>query len=207
MSQVNCELFWAGGHLGQFGDTLFCILLGLVYAQANKCDLSCGNGTCAFDKFNQSYCQCKPDFAGKQCELTLCDSPFQLQCKNNGRCFMNDKRDKFQCICDENHQFSGALCEKSVCADYCLNDNRCEVIFDVLVDGRKIARPSCTCLDSRYTGDRCEFDRCLNARSSCPRNCSLTTSSCQCVCGPTCDTNYCNGNGVCVEKNDQVGCK
>jgi hypothetical protein len=74
---------------------------------------------------------------------------------------------------------------------------------------------SCDCAggadesDRRFTGQRCEFDKCFSQvkEAKCPANCTLD-GQCKCLCNKECDSYLCNKEkGVCYEKQGQVACK
>lgn len=55
----------------------------------------------------------------------------------------------------------------------------------------------CDC-GERFSGERCQFDKCAGQVSSCPVDCFLD-GGCKCQCKADCDKAYCNqGSGTCV---------
>lgn len=96
--------------------------------------------------------------------------------------------------------YSGALCEKPICLNYCYNDGKCKIVSDNQI--------KCLCENQRFTGDRCQFDKCIQELKNCPSNCFMD-SECKCNCAEDCDFNYCNKkNGTCYEDyNGNLACK
>ena len=64
------------------------------------------------------------------------------------------------------------------------------------------------CPSKRFTGERCEFDKCYMdiKEKKCPSNCTLD-SSCKCLCGEECDNFLCHNEGKCHLENDLLTCK
>ncbi len=127
-----------------------------------------------------------------------------LQCVNKIDCLQNSSSSsligQFKCTCLPN--FTGALCEKPICLDYCYNNGKCSV--------NNQNKPKCLCINDRFYGERCEFDKCNendNRNDKCASNCYLD-SNCMCRCGEECKEIYCNkSNGSCIELNGQLGCR
>lgn len=104
----------------------------------------------------------------------------------------------------------GALCERPVCLDYCYNGAQCsdglqsDKDYEDFLSKNYTAKLSCVCSSDRYTGDKCQFDKCFGKK--CSPNCFMN-SSCDCVCNSDCDKTYCNGKGVCTSVDDNLTCK
>ncbi len=166
-------------------------------------------------KCENNQCKCNIDFYGEFCDYTKCknDSIQFNQCVN-GFCVQNiNKTTDYKCEC--NPGYGNALCEIPICKDYCYNNGQCNDGLGVFIPENNtytnsVVNLKCTCSnDDRFSGDRCEFDKCHNQvmAKTCPTNCTLD-SSCKCLCGKECDDFYCNGNsGTCVENNGHLSCK
>ena len=88
------------------------------------------------------------------------------------------------------------MCDKPLCLDYCLNDGKCSIVNNT--------SQLCLCNTERYSGDRCQFDKCLKKADECPANC-VVNSACDCLCGEQCDKSYCNNkNGTCNEQDGKL---
>jgi hypothetical protein len=167
---------------------------------SNNCDCN-KNGVCKNNK-----CICIEGYTGDKCEYMLCkanDTQYS-QCSNNGECVKHYQTQKFSCLCKPSHM--GALCEKPKCLDYCYNGGKCSFLNNATTDNLK-----CECDTKRYSGDRCEFDACidkskLEQTKKCPSNCYLDLN-CKCNCNKECDSLYCKNNGVCVENKGKLECK
>lgn len=144
-------------------------------------------------------CQCKENYFGVNCDYIHCknETVQYNQCRNEGICLKHLDSDRFVCQCKSG--YSGALCEHLTCLNYCYNHGEC----DVMKDSSKY--PTCKC-NERFSGDRCQFDKCFAKTNECPVNCHMN-EKCQCFCGQKCNENYCTNNGVCVENNGEVGCR
>lgn len=90
-----------------------------------------------------NYCNCPRGFAGRRCELSVC----QNLCLN-GDCYMSSVG-KPICRCERG--FVGDRCQKNICDGYCLNGGECSIHSQ-----RDI--PKCQCEES-FIGDRCEYSR------------------------------------------------
>jgi len=96
--------------------------------------------------------------------------------------------------------------------NYCYNDAECSDglgVFNTQTNNFSTTeiKLSCTCNSERFSGERCEFDKCFNEAKQCPSNCTLD-ASCKCLCGQECDKLYCNNQkGVCYAQNDQLSCQ
>lgn len=159
----------------------------------------------------EKNCECKKGFHGKICEYELCEedrNSLAKQCKN-GACLKDSRTNKTFCYCKPT--FSGALCEKSVCSDYCYNGGKCNAYlenstnYDDYLIRNYSARLTCECQNERFSGDRCEFDKCFDKRDSCPSN-NFLSSNCECITGKDCDKAICNNNGKCINENKNITC-
>jgi integrin beta 2 len=107
--------------------------------------------------------------------------------------------------------YSGPLCESPICLNHCLNNGRCDDGLGTYFSSNNsfsnpTSSPKCKC-NERYTGDRCQFDKCIKEASQCPPNSTLN-SACKCLRGADCDSFYCNNkNGTCFSDNGQLACK
>ncbi len=130
-------------------------------------------------------------------------------CLNGGKLYENQS-----CICTQS--FTGTLCEKPKCSDYCMNNARCRILIDYeqnVTKNNKSALPKCICNSNRYFGQQCQFDTCIRhtSSSSCDKknkNCFLD-SNCTCKCDSECDKDFCSGKGVCLRemKGKQLSCR
>ncbi len=165
-----------------------------------SCDCN-KNGVC-----KNNVCVCIDGYTGDKCEYTLCkenDTQYS-QCSNNGKCVKHFQTQKYSCLCKPTHV--GALCEIPKCLNYCYNGGKCSYLNNTTTDNLK-----CECDSTRFTGERCEFDACLDKSKieqtkKCPSNCYLDLN-CKCNCKKDCDSLYCKNNGICVEINGSLGCK
>ena len=157
------------------------------------------NGNGKFDK-NSTRCQCNESYSGTNCEFIKCDKP----CKNNGVCLKNTKTNQESCNCSP--KFTGALCDLPVCLNYCYNFGICAVNV-VKVNNVDAANITCSCISDKYSGDRCQFDKCSAKSKDCPVDC-FVNDNCECLCADKCDKSYCsNGNGTCFNNDGELGCK
>jgi hypothetical protein len=145
------------------------------------------------------FCKCKDGYRGDRCEISECNAS---KCSNNGVCLTNLLTNTTKCAC--NPKYTGALCERPLCIDYCYNLAKCEYLNETSI--------KCNCQTSRYYGNQCEFDRCeTNEIKSCNKSCLLSynesSQSCDCSCGLDCDRLYCKKNGKCVTENSKLVCK
>jgi hypothetical protein len=165
-------------------------------------------GTCEKD-----VCVCNKGFYGDTCEYLECKKgiPQFKQC-NSGTCLVHfNKKDDFKCLCGP--EAEGALCETSICENYCYNKGECDNGLGEYNEEKKtfaVSEPklTCKCSSNRFFGNRCEFDKCRKevAANKCPSNCTLD-SSCKCLCGKECDAYLCHNEGECFPNNGQLSCK
>ena len=102
---------------------------------------------------------------------------------------------------------------KPICKDYCYNDAECSDglgLFNTETDSFNTTEinKSCKCTSERFSGERCEFDKCFDKINTCPANCTLD-AQCKCLCGQECDAYYCNNKkGMCYENTKgHLSCK
>lgn len=128
-----------------------------------------------------------------------------VQCRNKGKCMKSVKTNEYRCLCDDS-KYTGALCEMPLCVNYCYNNGKC--IIDQTEANRTTRRCLCDSSDGRYSGDRCQFDKCSSLLNTCPRNCVIN-SACECLCNEECDKYYCNNqNGTCYQDTyGNLACK
>ena len=148
---------------------------------------------------NSTKCLCNRNYYGSKCEYTLC-SPNDLeynQCRHSGVCIKHFQTNETKCKCNSSYGvYTGGLCEIPLCLNYCYNDGRCSVVNNKM---------TCSCESARFTGDRCQFDKCFEKK--CPKNCFMN-SSCDCVCGNDCNYQDCSkSNGTCYENHGQLACE
>ena len=150
-------------------------------------------------------CKCNDGYLGELCDHVKCSNQISQseQC-NYGICIHHvDNVKDVKCKCNATH--TGALCNKPICEGYCYN-GACSSSIN---EENAMSRLTCKCSDDqRFSGDRCQFDKCFNEvkANKCPHNCTLD-SSCKCLCGEKCDTYHCNHRGVCTEVQNQITCK
>ena len=175
------------------------------------CDCNLIGGSC--DAENK--CVCKTGFFGDTCAYVPCqnDTSQYSQCVNGACIHHINQTTDFKCECEPG--YGSALCEIPICKDYCYNGGQCSDglgVFNAQTNAytNAKARLQCNCVDNqRFSGVRCEFDKCFKEikEDKCGRNCTLD-SSCHCLCGIECDAYHCNKqSGVCVEKDNQLACK
>lgn len=166
-------------------------------------------GTCSNQTVSTSLnCICPSNYYGQLCEYQKC-SATNSQCLN-GACLTHTETKKSICFCKPSH--TGALCERPLCLDYCYNNGYCNDGFGTEYDFEKFLEKSyssnltCSCSSERFTGDRCQFDKCYGKVDKCPSNCTLS-SNCECLCGTECDKSFCNAAGTCVSVNNKLACQ
>ncbi|RNA43854.1 von Willebrand factor D and EGF domain-containing -like isoform X2 [Brachionus plicatilis] len=159
------------------------------------------NGSC----ITEAGCSCPNGFYGELCENILC-SDQDGKCKN-GTCLMDTRTELKFCKCKPSHK--GALCEESICANYCYNDGICSYnqydFYDFLNSTYSIDL-NCKCESERFYGNRCQFDKCSDIGKNCPEH-SFFGPDCQCLTNDDCDEKFCNNNGECVHQNDNLICR
>lgn len=122
----------------------------------------------------------------------------------NGECVINPATKQPTCKCNKTH--TGALCERPVCLEYCLNDGVCSDGLNANQTNEVSLSCDCSNPNNRYTGDRCQFDKCYEQVQKRQPNCYVN-DTCVAVCGKECNLEYCTGQGVCLEQNYQLTCK
>ena len=105
------------------------------------------------------------------------------------------------CLCKA--EFTGGLCELPVCLNYCYNNGRCSANK---TSEFELADVNCKCVSDRFSGNRCQFDKCSNVARDCPANC-VVNSLCECLCEEKCDKSYCKGRGTCQDNNGELKCR
>ena len=146
-------------------------------------------------------CRCKSDYYGKNCDFKLCDLNTYGQCKNKAICIQNVTSGVPTCECVPG--YFGPLCEFPLefkCRDYCANNGECIINPNDFSLG-------CKCDAARYSGDKCQFDKCIKKKDDCPAHCYMD-NSCNCLCGEKCNYNYCNyNNGTCYDNGGKLACR
>lgn len=117
------------------------------------------NGSC-LSNFSRCFQMDKNGSNDKNCEYKFC-SDQDNQCQN-GTCLIETKLNKKFCMCLPGYK--GALCEYSICLNYCYNNGTCS-LFKLDSDSVIL---NCTCASDRYSGDRCQFDKCIKNKNICP---------------------------------------
>lgn len=159
------------------------------------------NGTC----IEKSNCYCDKGFYGEICQYTLCEDN-EGQC-NNGTCLKDTRTNTKVCKCKPTHK--GALCEVTICSNYCYNNGNCsynQSDYSDYLNKTYSIDLKCECKSNRFSGDRCQFDKCWNRSKKCPEH-SFLGPDCQCFTENDCSEVFCNNNGVCHHENDSLTCR
>lgn len=160
------------------------------YTSSSNCKLKChckNDGTCAVDKYGLGMCICTSGFTGETCEKVC-----KLQCKNGGRCQLDDHSGIATCSCKAG--WTGDLCEKAStgCPDgyggphcnltctkrTCLNDGICKLTA---------TKVQCECKIG-WVGEHCETASCDGFK--CANNSCIVVDNvakCRCI-GDDCTT-------------------
>lgn len=150
---------------------------------------------------NTRACICPPAYAGKFCEIDVCNN-FCVQ----GRCRIG-RDNQPRCECDD--RYEGERCDRNRCDGFCLNGGRC--LFNNVTE--HLGERFCLCGSTGYSGARCEnpicgTDYCYNGECYVDEG---KQPKCRCkpgYRGERCEeyscNNYCLNGGKCALNNETV---